>query len=108
MTTPMNPDSENYAGPSEYSYGKGLVGPRNVDYGENLPFPKLEENEGDAWENAVADRRTDSTDPDSGRDFTTFGNPDRYGAQPSLQQETIKREPATPIPTIQKGVVRRS
>ena len=97
-------------GPSEYSWGAGLVNPSIItgqpDYQDgNTPFPQIED-KADAWSMAVADRRTDSTDPTSGRDFTTLGNPDRYGGQPKLVQESPRKESPTPIPTPKTGVTR--
>ena len=107
MTRPMEPGGT--PGPSEYSWGAGLVNPSIVtgqpNYGEDLPFPEADDVH-DNWAKAVADRRTDSTDVDSNRDFTTLGNPDRYGGQPALIKESPKKEPPTPIPPVKTGVTR--
>ena len=108
MTRPMEPGGT--PGPSEYSWGAGLVNPSIINgqpnYGEDLPFPEAEDIH-DNWAAAVADRRTDSTDPDSNRDFTTMGNPDRYGANPPLVKESPKKQPPTASPTIPTGVTRK-
>ena len=94
MTQPLDPnDMED--GPSEFSWGPGLFPPgiadgegqahRQDDFGDNLrPTTNRIGAVGDNYARAVAHRRTDSTDPESGRDFTTFGNPDRYGPNPAL------------------------
>lgn len=108
MTRPMEPGGT--PGPSEYSYGAGLVNPSIIngqpDYQDgNTPFPQ-EDDIHDNWARAVADRRIDSTDPTSERDFTTYGNPDRYGANPALVQESPRKESPTPIPTPKTGVTR--
>lgn len=94
VTVPLDPNRD-YDGESEYCWGPGLFPPgiangegqsrQQDDFGDNLPHqtPKI----GDADDNyarAVADRRTDPTDPDSNRDFETLGNPDRYGGAPPL------------------------
>lgn len=82
-------------GPSEYSWGPGLFPPGIAnnegqsryqdDFGDNLrPNVNSIGAHDDNYARAVADRRTDSTDPTSGRDFETAGNPDRFGAAPPL------------------------
>jgi len=110
MTTPRDPsDTGWFNQPSEYSWGPGMVNPANVtgepDYGSELPHPALE-SESANYERAVADRRTDSTDPASDRDFTTLGNPDRYGAQPPLVQAKPQKQAPKPGPVIKTGVTR--
>lgn len=91
-------------GPSEFDYGPGMFRPgiadtNGPDFGAQYPnvvVPQPPRTHEDNYARAVADRRTDTTDPDSGRDFTTLGNPDRYGGQPVL----IKATPpdTTPAP----------
>lgn len=107
MTRPMEPGGT--PGASEYSWGAGLVNPTietgQPNYGEDLPFPEAEDLR-DNWSRAVADRRTDSTDADSNRDFSSLGNPDRYGGQPALVKETPRKQPATPWPPVKTGVTR--
>ncbi|AVD99726.1 hypothetical protein HWB51_gp086 [Mycobacterium phage Cuke] len=101
MTQPMDPNDYGDDS-SEYSWGPGLFPPgiadnegqrlRQDDFGEKLPTPT--EHVGDFSDNyarAVADRRTDSTDPTSGRDFETLGNPDRFGPNPALVQANPER-----------------
>ncbi|AEK07539.1 hypothetical protein PBI_ROPE_95 [Mycobacterium phage Rope] len=93
---PLNPN-DLPDGNSEYSWGPGMFPPGIAngegqrrpqdDFGANMVPPRLRDKAGDASDNyarAVADRRTDPTDPDSNRDFDTLGNPDRYGAAPPL------------------------
>lgn len=91
-------DPENLPdGNSEYSWGKGMFPPgiannegqsqQQDDFGLNMYPPNSRENAGahnDNYARMVADRRTDSTDPSSGRDFESLGNPDRFGANPAL------------------------
>jgi hypothetical protein len=45
----------------------------------------------DNYARAVADRRTDPTDPESGRDFDAMGLVDRYGPQPPLVRADPQR-----------------
>lgn len=89
-------------GASEYGWGPGMFPPgiannegqrrQQDDFGTNMVPPRLRDKAGDQSDNyarAVADRRTDPTDPESGRDFETLGNPDRFGgARPLVQGET--------------------
>ena len=107
MTRPMEPGST--PGASEYSWGAGMVNPtvptEQPNYGEDLPFPEATDVH-DNWAAAVADRRTDSTDADSNRDYSSLGNPDRYGGQPALVQEQPRRQSPTPLPTVKTGVSR--
>lgn len=62
-------------GESEYSYGKGMVGPEERGYTPTQV------------DILRAEKRTDSTDPDSTANYTDLGNPDRYGGQPPLTRE---------------------
>lgn len=98
MTAPMDPyDYSHSDGPTEFSWGAGLFPPgvaenegqrRHQDNFGELAYPQLNgPDKQDNWARAVADRRTDPTDPESGRDFETLGNPDRYGPNPPLVQE---------------------
>lgn len=98
MSRPLDPSDESiYDGPSEYGWGAGLFPPgiangegqsrQQDDFGVNMIPPRSRDKAGDQSDNyarAVADRRTDSTDPDSNRDFESLGNPDRFGGQPEL------------------------
>ena len=98
---PMDPD-ELGDGPTEFGWGGGMF-PPGIAAGEGQsngqddfadPYPDILPKAGDESDNyarAVADRRTDPTDPDSGRDFESLGNPDRFGGQPPLV-----RAPAQP------------
>lgn len=96
MTQPMDPnnipDDE-----SEYSWGAGMFPPgiannegqtyAQDDFGANMKPPvRPIGSKDDNYARAVADRRTDSTDPESNRDFECYGNTDRYGANPALVQ----------------------
>src|ERR1700754_981602 len=96
MTRPMDPN-EDYDGVSEYGWGPGMFPPgvannegqrhQQDDFGDNMiPQTNRVGSHGDNYARMVADRRTDPTDPDSGRDFETLGNPDRYGGAPPLVQ----------------------
>ena len=102
-STPLDPN-DMPDGPSEFGWGPGMFPPgiannegqrhAQDDFGANMVPPRLRDKAGDQSDNyarAVADRRTDSTDPESGRDFETLGNPDRYGpAKPLVQGQTQK------------------
>jgi hypothetical protein len=100
MTIPMDPNDLNDEGPTEYSWGPGLFPPGIAnnegqtkpqdDFGENLIAKTVRIGDvKDNYARAVADRRTDPTDPESNRDFETLGNPDRFGGNPPL----IRSEP---------------
>ena len=94
-------------GETEFGWGPGQFPPgiannegqtlHQDDFGEQYPDLGLSALTGDEQDNyarAVADRRTDSTDPNSGRDFETYGNPDRFGAGPALiRAETQQNRP---------------
>lgn len=101
MTVPMDPNEIKELGNSEYSHGPGIFPPGVAnneaqkkyqdDFGANMK-PAVNADGTtllDNYARAVADRRTDATDPASGRDFTTLGNEDRYGKNPPL----IRAEP---------------
>lgn len=105
MTAPMDPN-ELEDGPTEFSYGPGMFAPGTAsnegqsreqgNFGQ-YAYPPIDSMEGDDanFARAVADRRTDPCDPNSGRSFETLGNPDRYGAQPPLiraDPESIKSQ----------------
>lgn len=91
----MNPDDIPDGG-SEYDWGPGMFPPGVADgegqhkmqdnFGANMIPPQHEGAINDNFARAVADRRTDPTNPESNRDFECYGNPDRYGAQPPLVQ----------------------
>lgn len=55
-------------GESEFSHGKGMMAPTELDYEPNL------------WDQLVAYRRMDSTDSTSTPDYRVSGNPDHFGA----------------------------
>lgn len=110
---PMDPNDLS-DGPTEFSYGGGMFAPgvannegqsrHQDDFADNYPdiLPHGEDDD-DIFARAVADRRTDPTDPTSGRDFETCGNPDRFGAQPPLvQAPTEPNRPDKPELTEQK------
>ena len=109
MPRPLDPNAE-FDGNSEYSWGPGLfppgvaenegqTGPQD-DFGDNM-HPQTEKvgSHNDNYARMVADRRTDPTDPDSGRDFESLGNPDRFGGNPPLvranpeRNKSLRREP---------------
>ena len=92
---PMDPKSNELCdGESEFGWGKGMFPPgiadtSGPDFGEDYPdtiAPQPNTRARDNYARAVADRRTDPTDSQSNRDFTTYGNPDRYGPNPALIQ----------------------
>lgn len=96
---PKNPPD----GPSEFGWGAGLFPPgvadtAGPDFGEDYPDviaqqpPRTHQ---DNYARAVADRRTDPVDPESGRDFKTYGNPDRYGPNPALVQADAPKKKRT-------------
>ena len=99
---------------SEYGFGAGLFPPgvasneaqriSQADFGAQYAGQGLAADGTtlqDNYARAVADRRTDSTDPNSGRDFDALGNTDRYGANPPLvrakpERNVKKRSPIEP------------
>lgn len=101
MPRPLDPNAE-FDGNSEYSWGPGLFPPGIAenegqsrpqdDFGDNM-IPQTEKvgSHNDNYARMVADRRTDSLDPDSGRDFQSWGNPDRYGPNPALVKAAPER-----------------
>lgn len=100
MTVPMDPNDLADDGPTEYSWGAGNFPPgiangegqsrQQDDFGKNMAVQTAPIGDSqDNYARAVADRRTDPTDPESTRDFEALGNPDRYGGQPPL----IRSEP---------------
>lgn len=113
MPRPLDPNSDAlYDGNSEYSWGPGMFPPgiadgegqsrQQDDFGDNL-IPRTAKigARDDNYARAVADRRTDPTDPESNRDFECLGNPDRFGGQPPLVQaptETNRSQRAEPAP----------
>jgi hypothetical protein len=107
MRRPLDPNAE-FDGNSEYSWGPGLFPPgiadnegqrrQQDDFGNNLvPQTNPIGDSRDNYARAVADRRTDSTDGNSQRDFETLGNPDRYGGQPPLVQARTERNATKPV-----------
>lgn len=112
MSQPMDPDNFDCDGPTEYSWGPGLFPPgiannegqryQQVDFGKHMvPSTEGVGSSNDNYARAVADRRTDPTNPDSNRSFETYGNPDRFGKNPSLVQ-------APPQPDISQNPDRRA
>jgi hypothetical protein len=97
MSQPLDPN-EMYDDATEFDYGPGMFAPGIAnnqgqdfpqdDFGVHMqpPMPRGGNTPEDIYAKAVADRRTDPTNPESSRDFETFGNPDRYGPQPALVQ----------------------
>lgn len=96
MSYPMDPnDMED--GPTEWDWGPGMFPPgiangegqhnRQDDFGAHMHPPTTGfGDKDDNYARAVADRRTDPTNADSGRNFNDYGNPDRFGPQPPLVQ----------------------
>lgn len=94
MKQPMDPNNLDNPPGGEYSFGPGLFPPgvannegqsaSQDDFGGHMVPPTRGGDKTDNYARAVADRRTDTTDPESGRDLNTLGNVDRYGAAPPL------------------------
>lgn len=95
----INPEDVNTnEGPSEYSWGAGMFPPgiaqnenqrkSQADFGAGYPnlVSVIGDND-DNYARMVADKRTDTTDSTSNRDFNELGNCDRYGAAPALIQD---------------------
>lgn len=113
MTAPMDPLNPP-DGETEFSWGAGIFPPgiadnegqknHQDDFSDNLkPTTQKIGGVDDNYARAVADRRTDPTDRDSGRDFGAQGNPDRYGGEPPLirsdtqpNRKTFEDEPYWP------------
>jgi hypothetical protein len=96
----MDPYEEDLSAESEYGWGLGIFAPgvannegqsqEQEDFGANYGAQGLSADGmtgEDIYARAVADRRTDPTDPSSGRDFESLGNPDRFGPNPPLVRE---------------------
>jgi hypothetical protein len=104
---------------SEYGWGPGLFQPgiaenegqkyHQDDFGDNMiPQTTKIGSADDNYARAVADRRTDPTDPESTRDFEALGNPDRYGGQPPLVRAPTRPNDRVPDPFVErKGVDRK-
>jgi hypothetical protein len=119
MTRPMDPfDYQDDNEPTEFSWGLGLFPPgiadgegqthHQDDFGDNMiPNTAKIGDKGDNYARAVADRRTDPTDPESGRDFESCGNPDRYGGQPPLIRAEPQPNTRRPDPFEPKTGVKR-
>lgn len=99
---PLDPNNLDETSGSEYCWGAGMFPPgiadgegqtrQQDDFGNNMiPQTNKIGASDDNYARAVADRRTDSTDPDSQRDFESCGNTDRFGSAPPLVQ--AKPEP---------------
>jgi len=118
---PLDPENlEALDGNSEHSWGPGMFPPgiannegqsrHQGDFGLNMYPPRGRDIAGDQLDNyarAVADRRTDSLDPTSERDFETLGNPDRYGGQPALVRDEPESTRPTPQPEIRPKLERK-
>lgn len=117
-STPLDPDNLP-DGASEYGWGAGMFPPgiadgegqrrQQDDFGTNMVPPRLRDKAGDQSDNyarAVADRRTDATDPESGRDFETLGNPDRFGGAKPLVQAPTERNKSQRVEPPQKRLRR--
>jgi hypothetical protein len=101
MTLPLDPNDLPNGG-SEFDYGPGMFPPgiadgegqtrQQDDFGVNMiPMTNPIGDHSDNYARAVADRRTDPTDPDSQRDFECLGNPDRFGGAGPLIKATPER-----------------
>jgi hypothetical protein len=110
--TSLDPNDYGDDGPTEFSWGAGIFPPgiadgegqrrAQDDFGDNMiPRTAPIGDADDIYARAVADRRTDPTDPESNRDFECAGNPDRFGANPPL----IRSEPQINVPETDFQVV---
>lgn len=108
MTLPLDPSTP--VGNTEMSWGPGLFPHPNSNFqAGRTPFPEVDDIR-DNFRTAVADRRSDSTDPEGvvGEDLLFVeGNPDRYGGQPKIVREAEQRVPVRfPENDIKTGVTR--
>lgn len=102
MTLPMNPNQK--LGESEMSWGSGMFPhPDSVASSKKTPFPEADPIDQDFRE-AVAIRRSDPTVADETvRDLMFVkGNPDRFGGQPALVQESAN----VPLPVPENKTVK--
>ena len=102
MTTPGAESGE-----SEFSLGPGMVAhPDRKVVRDDLPVP-LPPTGGtrrDQLAQIWAERRTDTTNPNSSADLFVYGNPDRYGGQPPLVRESGVLPPSNFDPLAPGGV----
>lgn len=117
MTQPMDPNNLP-DGESEFGWGAGLFPPGIAnnegqtfgqdDFGANMKPPvKPIGAHNDNYARAVADRRTDSTDPNSNRDFEELGNPDRFGGAPPLVKAPVQPN-ISQHPDVQSNKLKRA
>lgn len=102
MTTPGLESGE-----SEFSPGPGMVAHpgrkverKDLPYPDPVPGATRREQLAQKW----AEMRTDSTDATSTADLFVKGNPDRFGGQPALVQESATLPPSNFDPTAPGGV----
>ena len=107
MTLPRDDNAP--LGESEMSWGPGMFPHPDSNFQRGrLPFPE-EVPIDDHFQQAVAERRSDSTVADETTRDLLFakGNPDRFGAGPALVQEGVKTPPASfPTPNPKERVDR--
>lgn len=117
MKQPLDPNNQDNPEGGEFSWGAGLFPPGIAnnegqsavqdDFGGHMVPPSQGGDARDNYARAVADRRTDTTDAESGRDFNTLGNVDRYGAAPPLvsaktRPDVPQRQTPVPNQTVRK------
>ena len=102
MTTPGSEPAE-----SEFSFGPGMVPhpDRSVRRDDvPVPLPPTGGTRRDQLAQLWAERRTDSTNPNSSADLFVYGNPDRFGGQPPLVRESATLPQSTFDPNAPGGV----
>ena len=117
MKQPLDPNNLNDPDGGEFSWGPGMFPPgvannegqskAQDNFGTHMFPPQDADDSRDNYARTVADRRTDVTDPESGRDFETLGNTDRYGAAPPLVRaktvaDVSQRQDPPPVTTPRK------
>ena len=103
MTRPLTPGFT--PGESEYSHGPGILPHPDLNFQSGDPQAPEGEATIDHWATRLQERRTDSTDATSVASPYVLGNPDRFGGQPPLVQETAKKAPSN-IDVTRPGGVR--
>ncbi len=105
MSTPQMPKSPGQTpGSSEMSWGEGMFPDEAKNFAGIAPGTDVTDDY-DQYRSAVAERRTDSTDPTSVASLADKGNPDRFGGQPALVRDTAPL-PASKIDPLAPGGVR--
>lgn len=119
MKQPLDPNNLDNPDGGEYSWGRGLFPPgvannegqrrSQDDFGNHMVPSAAADGTShqDNYARQVADRRTDTTDPGSGRDMESLGNTDRYGAAPPLVEAARKRDVSQHTTPPQSKMIRK-